>query len=102
MRLQNQLKNSRFDVQHHQLLCEKQVTEALNEEDRLKGFWDFFIIFDVYEFRDDWQFEEQIITLCQFEFYRSLQSSRTGKGSFFLNLIGCSNFEYFIERTNSR
>ncbi|CAG5083018.1 Oidioi.mRNA.OKI2018_I69.PAR.g10258.t1.cds [Oikopleura dioica] len=37
MRLQNQLKNSQFDLQHHQLLCEKLVTEALNEEDRLKG-----------------------------------------------------------------
>jgi len=37
LKLQNQLQNSQFDLQHHQLLCEKLVTEALNEEDRLKG-----------------------------------------------------------------
>jgi hypothetical protein len=37
LHLQNQLQSSKFDLQHHQLLCEKLVTEALNEEDRLKG-----------------------------------------------------------------
>ena len=36
-RLYNQLNTSKFDLEQHQLLCEKLVTEALREEDRLQG-----------------------------------------------------------------
>jgi hypothetical protein len=36
-RLFHQLNNSKFDLEQHQLLCEKLVTEALRAEDRLQG-----------------------------------------------------------------
>ena len=53
-------KSSRIDLEQHQLLCEKLVTEAMNSEDRLHGIYHLTTqYFTSTWFRHHWKFAEQ-------------------------------------------